>query len=357
MNQFNEGNRSRPVAIWIMVGVAMLLVQVILGGITRLTGSGLSITEWNVVTGLLPPLNANQWLAEFDKYRQTPQYQLINGHFTVSDFKFIFFWEWIHRLWARLIAFAFLFPFVYFLIRKQINRSMVGPLVLLFLFGALQGAIGWIMVKSGLTGDAIYVKPTKLALHFVFALALIALAFWVGLSWLYPSKGSSFPPLKKLTLAIISIIFIQFIFGALLAGHKAAVASPTWPLINGRFFPPEAWRDRPILFNLVNNTIAIHLMHRSLAYIIFLLVLIWTFICYRDGAPDLKSGKIIPAVLVSLQALLGILSLFASKGIVPNHWGAFEWLALTHQIVGMLLLLSMVGILYFLTPKYRTQQL
>jgi cytochrome c oxidase assembly protein subunit 15 len=357
MHHLNEDNRSRPVAIWIMAGVGMLLVQVILGGITRLTGSGLSITEWNVVTGFLPPLTANQWFAEFEKYRQTPQYELINGHFTLSDFKFIFFWEWFHRLWARLIAIAFLLPFIYFLIRKQITRSMVAPLILLFLFGALQGAIGWIMVKSGLTGDAIYVKPTKLALHFVFALGLIALAFWVGLSWLSPFKGEYFPALRKLAGAIIGIIFIQFIFGALLAGHKAAVAAPTWPLINGKFFPPEAWRDRPVILNLVNNTIAIHLIHRSLAYIIFLLVMIWTYSCSRHGCLTFKSARGVPALLVSLQVLLGILSLFASPGIVPNQWGAFEWLALSHQIVGMLLLLSMIGMLYFLTPKYQTQQL
>src|SRR5829696_1205231 len=152
--QTKPGTSSRAVAIWIMAGVGMLLVQVILGGITRLTGSGLSITEWDVVTGVIPPLNEQQWLTEFEKYRQTPQFKLLNFDFTLSDFKNIFFWEWFHRFWGRLIGVAFAIPFVIFLIEKRFKKNMVGPLVLLFLFGALQGVIGWIMVKSGLSGDA-----------------------------------------------------------------------------------------------------------------------------------------------------------------------------------------------------------
>src|ERR1700730_13334916 len=134
MNQIGSRRSSHPVAVWIMAGVAMLLVQVILGGITRLTGSGLSITEWNVVTGLLPPLNAREWMVEFNKYKQTPQYNLLNTHFTLADFKFIFFWEWLHRFWARLIAIVFLIPFVIFLLQRRISKQMVRPLVLLFLF-------------------------------------------------------------------------------------------------------------------------------------------------------------------------------------------------------------------------------
>ena len=189
----------------------MLLIQVILGGLTRLTGSGLSITEWNVVTGLLPPLNGQQWMEEFNKYKQTAQYNLLNTHFTLADFKFIFFWEWFHRLWARLIALAFAIPFIVFIVQKRITKQMIRPLLLLFLLGALQGTIGWIMVKSGLTGDAVYVKPTKLALHFVFALALIVFAFWMGLKWLKPGIAVVEPSLKRLTAWIIGIIFLQLL--------------------------------------------------------------------------------------------------------------------------------------------------
>ena len=151
----------------------MLLVQVILGGITRLTGSGLSITEWNLGSGTLPPLNEAQWMEAFDKYKQTEQFRQLNSGFTLPDFKFIFFWEWFHRLWGRLIGVVFAIPFIIFLIQKRFKREMVVPLIILFLLGALQGAVGWIMVASGLTGDAVYVRPTKLAMHFVLAMVLL----------------------------------------------------------------------------------------------------------------------------------------------------------------------------------------
>jgi heme a synthase len=359
MNQLKEAARSRPVAIWIMIGVGMLLVQVILGGITRLTGSGLSITEWNVVTKVLLPLNEQQWMSEFDKYRQTSQYQYLNTHFTLSDFKFIFFWEWFHRLWAKLIAVAFLIPFVIFIFQKRIGRKMIRPLILLFLLGALQGVIGWIMVMSGLTGDAVYVKPTRLALHFVFALGLIAYAFWVGLKWKSPSPGIHYPKLKSLTISIIVVVFIQLIFGALMAGHKAALAAPTWPTINGDVVPADLFRERPLLLNLIDNTITIHFIHRGLAYILLLLVAIWTAYAFRLRQPIsvFARTRYLPSILITLQVLLGIFSLLTSPTIVPNNWGSFEWLALLHQVVGMIFLLSLVGILYFLSPKYQTQQL
>jgi cytochrome c oxidase assembly protein subunit 15 len=355
----NKEDGSRPLAIWIMIGVGMLLIQVILGGITRLTGSGLSITEWNLVTGTLPPLSQQQWVNEFDKYQQTPQYNLINTHFTLADFKFIFFWEWIHRLWARLIAIAFLIPFLVFIYQKRISRQMVRPLIFLFLFGAFQGAIGWIMVKSGLTGDAIYVKPTRLALHFVFALGLLAYAFWVGLQWLHPLPRNKPQKLRGLTLSILVILFIQLIFGALMAGHKAALAAPTWPSINGSMIPEGLFSERPPLLNLIDNTITIHFIHRGLAYLLLLLIVIWTGYAFMTRSTNSIFAKawFLPVMLVCLQVLLGVLSVLESPGIVPNRWGGFEWLAVLHQVTGMALLLSMVGMLYFLPLKYRTQQL
>jgi cytochrome c oxidase assembly protein subunit 15 len=170
MNKSSMQSSPRMVANWVYIGVFMLVVQVILGGITRLTGSGLSITEWNVGAGTIPPLNQQQWATEFYKYRQTPQFHLLNPDFTLSDYKFIFFWEWFHRFWARMVGVVFLVGFCWLLWRKKLTRDMIRPLLILFLLGAMQGIIGWIMVKSGLTGDAIYVQPTKLALHFVFAL-------------------------------------------------------------------------------------------------------------------------------------------------------------------------------------------
>jgi cytochrome c oxidase assembly protein subunit 15 len=312
-----------------------------------------------VATKLLPPLNEQQWMAEFDKYRQTPQYQIINTHFTLSDFKFIFFWEWIHRLWGKLIGVAFLIPFAIFIYQKRISREMIPSLAILFLFGGVQAIIGWIMVLSGLSGDAIYVAPTKLAFHFVFALGLIALVFWTGLKWLMPSTGMSRPGLRSFTLIIIGILFIQLIFGALMAGHRAALAAPTWPTINGSMMPDQIFKDRPVLLNFIENTITIHFVHRGLAYLLVVLIIIWSVFAFRSSkaTPIFARNSFIPLLLVCLQVVLGIFALLKSPGLVPNQWGSFEWLALLHQVVGMLLLLSMVGMLFFLTPKYRTQQL
>src|ERR1700691_6214430 len=158
-----QSSSSRPVAIWIYTGVILLLIQVILGGITRLTGSGLSITEWDVAAGVIPPLNAAQWQFVFEKYQHTPQFRLVNSGFSLSDFKFIFFWEWFHRFWARLVGIVFIVGFIYLLWKNALKKTMIKPMLILFLLGGLQGAVGWIMVKSGLVGDSIYVQPTKLA--------------------------------------------------------------------------------------------------------------------------------------------------------------------------------------------------
>src|SRR6187455_1439815 len=157
-----ENKRNSPVAIWLLIGVGMIMIQVLLGGITRLTGSGLSITEWKPLLGALPPLNEDAWNKAFDQYKQIGQYKQINFDFTLSDFKFIYFWEWFHRQWARIMGLVFAFGFIYFIIRKRFKKEMIWPMVLLFLLGALQGAIGWIMVKSGLNENDLYVSHIRL---------------------------------------------------------------------------------------------------------------------------------------------------------------------------------------------------
>src|SRR5690606_136025 len=195
---------SKSVRRWIFIGIIMLIVQVLLGGITRLTGSGLSITEWNVVTGTLPPLNNADWVMEFEKYKATPQYQLLNTGFTLENFKFIYFWEWFHRFWARMIGVVFLVGFIYLIARKSIKKEMQVPLIALFLLGALQGAVGWIMVLSGLTGDEVYVKPTRLALHFIFAIGLVAYAYWFYLQLKISEKSIIYDrSFRKWTIILI----------------------------------------------------------------------------------------------------------------------------------------------------------
>jgi heme a synthase len=341
---------SRPVAIWLLIGVGMLIVQILLGGITRLSGSGLSITEWNIITGALPPINEQQWVAEFNKYQQTPQFHLLNFDFTLKDFKFIFFWEWFHRLWARIMGFVFLIPFVVFLLQRRFKQEMIKPLIILFLLGALQGAVGWIMVASGLTGDAIYVKPAKLALHFVFALGLLCYTFWFALQLLVKNENIIVnSSLRKFTLFILTLLFVQLIYGALMAGHKAATAAPTWPDINGSLIPSNMFASPAGIVNLLENKITIHFIHRTLGYLIFILLIGWTIRVFKtSGSSLVNRSKRIPLFMAVLQVLLGILSAITSIRIIPNKWGIFEWMAQMHQLVAMLLLLSLIWMLYLI---------
>lgn len=340
-------NKNKAVYRWLMIGLGMTVIQITLGGITRLTGSGLSITEWDVVTGALPPLNEAAWLQEFDKYKATPQFRLLNSDFDLSDFKFIFFWEWFHRLWARLIGVVFAGGFMYFLVKKQFEKSMIRPLVVLFLLGALQGLVGWIMVASGLEGDAVYVKPTRLALHFIFALGLLSYVYWFALQLSVNEKDRcNCPMLQKAALYIIAVLTLQLIYGALMAGHKAASAAATWPDINGYLLqPPGLYKTDHGWLNFIDNKIMVHFVHRALAYLLLLLIG-WFGLKASRQYGLLRKQAWWPMALVLLQVSLGIFTVLSSKGIVPNSWGSFEWLAQLHQLTGMLLLLAMVRMLY-----------
>jgi len=351
MNHSSGQSASRYVAYWLLLGVFMLVVQIILGGITRLTGSGLSITEWNVVTGTLPPLNEQQWITEFNKYRQTPQFRLLNADFNLQDFKFIFFWEWFHRFWARTVGAVFLVGFAWFWFTKKFKRKMVRPLAILFLLGALQGVIGWIMVASGLTGDAVYVKPTRLALHFIFALGLISYTLWFALELLVPPNRILYNrKTRGWTWSVLLVLFFQLMYGALMAGHKAATEAPTWPTINGDWIPASMFSASPVLLNFIENKITIHFIHRGLAYLLLVLIIGWTIHAGRlskTTANDfLRKSQWVPLAMISLQIILGISAVLSSPGIVPNHWVIFDWLALCHQLTGMLFLLLMIYMIY-----------
>lgn len=347
-----DRKNNRAVGTWLLIGVGMVIIQIALGGITRLTGSGLSITEWNVVTGALPPMSESQWLDEFAKYQHTPQFKLLNTDFNLSEFKFIFFWEWFHRLWARLLGVVFAIGFVYFLVTKKFNRPMIKPLLILFVLGALQGLVGWIMVASGLVGDAVYVKPTRLAMHFIFALILLCYTFWFALKLMVPNKQRLVVSgVKTLEVVIFVLLFFQLIYGALMAGHKAATAAPTWPDINGQVLHP-AGIVKPGLgaLNLVENKIMIHVVHRGLAYLLFVLVIIYSYRLSRYTlTPLIKKTQWYPAITVFLQVLLGILTVLSSSYIMPGRWGSFEWMAQLHQLVGMCMLLVMVWMFYLTT--------
>jgi heme a synthase len=349
----NSLRSNKAVSNWLFFGVFMLIVQILLGGITRLTGSGLSITEWDVVTGSLPPLSETAWLAEFDKYKTTPQYKLLNTDFTIKDFKFIFFWEWLHRFWARLMGMVFATGFIYFIIKRSFKKEMVTPLIILFILGALQGAVGWIMVASGLTGDAVYVKPTRLALHFILAMGLLCYTFWFALQLKIDKKQiAAHKPFHNFTLLLVAVLIVQLLFGALMAGHKAATAAPTWPMINDAWMPASLFKESPLLLNFFENKITIHFFHRNIAYLFTILILVWYYKAAKVTASKLFTAtKFIPPFITLLQVLLGIVSVLTSPQIIPNQWGTFEWMAQLHQLTGMCLLLSLVWVLYLVRKK------
>jgi cytochrome c oxidase assembly protein subunit 15 len=334
-----SGRSSHPVAVWLLVGVGMMIIQVLLGGITRLTGSGLSITEWKPIMGALPPMNHEQWSEAFDKYKQIAQYKYLNSSFTLSDFKHIFFWEWFHRLWARLIGVAFLIPFIVFLIQKRFKSEMIRPMIILFLLGALQGLVGWIMVMSGLEdSDLLFVSHYRLAIHFILALGLICYTLWFALQLLIPKEKNLVNlPLKKFTGWLIAILVVQLIYGAFMAGLRAGPSAPTWPDINGSFFPHGGSPSSGILV-IFDNPIVVQFIHRSLAYLILILIIAW-FIKTRkiESSFLFKRFNWLPLLLVLLQVLLGILTVLNS----PNQ-KVLTWLGVSHQFVAMILLLSLL---------------
>ncbi len=354
----HQDKSTRIVANWIFLGVGMLIIQVLLGGITRLTGSGLSITEWKPIMGAMPPVGEAEWQQVFYKYQQIAQYKYINQHFTLSNFKFIFFWEWFHRLWARLIGVVFLIPFIYFLIKKYFKTWMVVPLVILFLLGALQGAIGWIMVQSGLNDNDVYVNHIRLAAHFMAAMVLICYALVFGLK-LVVNKADRIaqPVLLRGAIVITVLVCIQLIFGAFMAGLKAAASAPTWPDINGMILPGGIFSNGGFFYNIVHNKITIHFIHRTLAYIITFFIIIWWFNAKGVSAsPTFNKAKNLTFFLVITQVCLGIFTVLSSNKIVAGKFGTFEWLAEIHQLTGMLLLLSLVAVIYIAAKKQATVQ-
>jgi cytochrome c oxidase assembly protein subunit 15 len=334
---------NRQVAVWLAIGVFMIMVQVLLGGITRLTESGLSITEWKPVTGVLPPMNDAAWQAEFDKYRLTDQFKYVHQNFSLSDFKFIFFWEWFHRLWARLMGLVFIVGFIYFLVKKKFTKQMIMPMVILFLLGALQGAIGWLMVKSGLLPEKYFVGHVELTTHFIAALGLLAYTLWFSLSLIIKENQQVVNTnLQKWLVTILVVLVIQLIYGAFMAGLKAAVTAPTWPDINGNFIPPTISELTPFYKNLLHNNITIHFIHRGLAYLLAILIVIWFFrsssIAGNKWFSLLRNSVLL---IVVAQVLLGIFTVI--NATIPAR---LVWLGTLHQFTGMLLLIVVVCLLY-----------
>lgn len=338
---------NRRIAIWLYAGAVCIMIQILLGGITRLTGSGLSITEWKPLLGSIPPLNESEWQESFERYKQIAQFHLVNSHFSLQDYKSIFFWEWFHRNWARLLGLVFIIPLAYFIIRKQISKKLIGPLLVLFLLGLLQGVIGWIMVKSGLNDTDIRVSHIRLSIHFFAALVLLAytlwLAFSLSLEHLQMRHRIKCPTLNLIILVLLSL---QMIYGAFMAGTNAALAAITWPSMNGSFLPASI-ADQPLsLSGISSDLLSIQFIHRNLAYLLtFLVVLLYIKTSSWKINRQLSMIRMIPLLLVTSQCMLGIVTLVTS--IHPDY----KIYALLHQFTGMMLMVSLLLTLYLNLKK------
>ncbi len=339
---------QRQIAYWLLIGVGMIIIQVLLGGITRLTESGLSITEWKPITGSLPPLNNAAWQVEFDKYKGTDQFKFVHQYFTLSEFKFIFFWEWFHRTWARLMGLVFLVGFIYFLASKKFEKRMIKPMIVLFILGGLQGFIGWFMVKSGLVPEKYFVGHVELTTHFIAALGLLSYTLWFGLSLIIKEEQKVIDKkLRNFLLLILTILFFQLIYGGFMAGLRAAITAPTWPDINGSMIPAAITELSPFTKNLVANPITIHFIHRGLAYLLTILIGTWWYKSRAVRNKELFNRlRITVIALVLLQVLLGILTVL--NATYPNRLVA---LGVSHQFVAMVLLMIIISLLFIVRKK------
>ncbi|HTN45582.1 MAG TPA: COX15/CtaA family protein [Flavipsychrobacter sp.] len=344
-------NKRKAVAIWLLTGVLMIMVQVLLGGVTRLTGSGLSITEWKPIMGTVPPLNDTEWNKAFEGYKQIAQYKYLNNHFTLADFKAIFFWEWFHRLWARLLGVVFVIGFVYFLVKKYFDKEMILPFIVLFIWGGVVGMIGWIMVQSGLKDTVLYVNHIKLSIHFLSALSLLCYTLWFALQLLVDKNQIiADKKLNRSILFTIALLAIQLAYGAFMAGLKAAPSAPTWPLINGDWVPAvfgtESW---------INHPINVQFIHRMLAYLLGTVIIFLSAALYRNarkyGSRVLRRFAICTLFLMVLQVILGIFTILLSPKMGTQYFGAYELLAEAHQLVAMLLLCALVTDLFLVRRR------
>ena len=331
MLQAHPGRSAVPVAMirWLYVVAAMIVMIVVVGGVTRLTESGLSITQWKPISGIVPPHTDAQWQAEFANYRHIPQYEAIHHGMTLAGFKGIFFWEYLHRLLGRVIGMVFALPLVWFALRRQIPRGYGWRLVALLALGGLQGALGWLMVRSGLS-DRTEVAPLWLAAHLMTALFTLAGLVWTALDlralarnpYARPAALTAFGALAAVVLAV------QLFYGALMAGLRAGLVTNEWPLMNGRFFPHEVLGTRPLGALLVDDPSLVHFIHRWWAWVT---VVVLVLLARRAKRMGHRGASIAIHTAFGVQILLGIAVVMSGVNLT---------LAALHQLVGALLVVS-----------------
>jgi cytochrome c oxidase assembly protein subunit 15 len=330
MTSFLRSDRSRPVAIWLLVVAALVLGMVVVGGATRLTGSGLSITEWKPIHGVVPPLTLAEWQAEFAAYKAIPQYQFINRGMSLGEFQQIYWWEWAHRLLGRVLGLVFFVPFVWFAARRQIPKRLTLRLAAIFVLGGLQGVVGWWMVASGLA-DRVYVAPERLMIHLGLAFALLAALVWTALdAWSGGARQTLPSPWGKHATALVVLIYVQVLLGALVAGNHAGLIYTDWPLFNGKLIP-EDYAGPSFWATMAHSQGAVQLHHRLMGYLVTGLgvaagIAAWRSRELATGARQLGAAL---GGLVLLQMLLGIATLMTA---VPIGLG------LAHQILAAITL-------------------
>lgn len=326
---------ARPAALinWLMGVAALVFAMVVVGGITRLTESGLSITEWKPIAGTLPPLNEAAWMSEFEKYKQIPEYTQINGPagMTIAEFKFIYFWEWVHRLLGRVIGLAFALPLAWFWAKQAIPAGYKPLLLALMALGGLQGTIGWWMVSSGLSART-DVSHYRLAVHLLTAFFILGGLVWTALDLKALVKNPAAKPARitLFTTSVFVILFIQMLFGAWVAGLNAGYVSNSWPLMNDRLYPDGVDTAKGVFFALVNDPYLTHFVHRWWAWVaVFALILL----SRRVKKAGVRSAPIAIHSAFGLQIILGIATVMTGVNIV---------LAVSHQAVGALLVAATV---------------
>ena len=313
--------------------------MVVVGGITRLTHSGLSISNYKLISGTIPPMNDVEWNEAFELYQQYPEYQKLNNHFSIEEFKDIYFWEWIHRVIGRFIGLVFFIPFVYFLIKKRLSKSTIKKATILLIMGGFQGFLGWYMVKSGLV-DRPDVSHYRLAAHLTTAFLTFAYTFWVALDLMFPNKKIIDKNLRNFIRISLVILVIQIIYGAFVAGLDAGWIHNHWPLMNeGKWIHETVFIEQnPTYLNFLEGKSGVQFVHRTLAYVVAILILaIW----YKANRLTLtsfqKKGINVLLIMVGIQFLLGVLTLVLAVPV---------WLGVLHQVGAFILLSAMTFTLH-----------
>ncbi|HPF11668.1 MAG TPA: COX15/CtaA family protein [Flavobacteriaceae bacterium] len=329
----------KKVIYWLLTGCLLIFVMVVVGGITRLTHSGLSISNYRLITGVLPPMDETSWQEAFELYQQFPEYQKINYQMNLEEFKDIYFWEWLHRLIGRLIGVVFLLPFLYFLIKKQLSRPTIKKSLVLLSLGAFQGFLGWYMVKSGLVNHP-DVSHYRLAMHLTTAFITFAYTFWVALDLSFPERKPINKAFRNLIRWGLGVLLVQIVWGAFVAGLDAGWIHNHWPMMSeGKLIHETVWIEQnPVWKNFVEGKSGVQFVHRYMAYLVVLLVGIIAYKSQKYSSTSLqRKGIRVLVGLVVLQFVLGVFTLLLQVPV---------WLGVLHQMMAFFLLACMTFVLH-----------